>query len=120
VEKVDWLASWLPILGACMLAFHLLCWLRDKHFRKKNYLLITHAIFMCLNALGIYATKLGNTPNEVYCLENAIARQQGDGPSLCTAQAAIVLFSYVGISLSWFLHCVELYVKIVLEKQTNM
>jgi hypothetical protein len=121
VEKVDWLASWLPILGACMLAFHLLFfWLRNKHFRKKNYLLVIHAVLTLFNALGIYATKLGKSPNDVFCLDNAVPRELSDGPSLCIAQSAIVMFSTYGIYLSWFLHTVELYVKIVLERPSKM
>jgi len=109
-------------IGLPMIALVIITWLSSKLRMTQQYLILW---FICLSAfftIWIIVTAAvswhaGADRDRLFCRGNAVALDQSDGISICVVQAAVILYCFLAISLTWTIQCIELFRKIILRNK---
>ena len=85
-------------------------WMSDKARRRMYYLLslfIVCVVFMSIVPLLLVLGR--SSSSDIFCLNNAVARRQEDGPSLCVANGAALMVALLAVNYCWLLQSRSLY-----------
>ena len=88
--------------------------------RRKQYLIVSLAVFTTISSIGVIINSQPGDINEKrFCETNAIKLSMSSGVSACTVQSVLVLFGSLGTSAAWLCQCFDLFFKVCLERKTN-
>jgi 7 transmembrane receptor (Secretin family) len=108
-----------PAIGFPLISFVAITWMTDRIRLRKQYLIF---IFICLSAIftsTFLMVAISGMKNKKFCHDNATEINQMDGITVCTVQAAILVFSFMAFSFCWAIQAVELFCKVVLKRKSK-
>ena len=111
----DFIVVVAPSIGLPLISAVVITWMTDKVRLKKQYLIF---VFICLSAFlttAFIASSISSNYQLRTCHDNATEKDQSDGISVCVVEAAIILFSCLGISFCWCIQATELFLKVVMK-----
>lgn len=107
------------VIGALLMIFVIILWLKDKE-RRKQYLVICFCACSCGASVTIAIVSLLPLKG-FFCSPSGVANRLkfGNPPSACVIQAAILLYFAYCACVSWVIIGVDLFIKVVLNKPTK-
>ena len=103
--------------GFVLSSAFLLLWLLDRE-RRRQYLVITIGVFTWFSSLGEVVTA-GLSYERKFCESPAIPLDMTTSASPCTVQGSLLQLGSLGSAVAWLTLSLDLYFKIVLEKNTS-
>jgi hypothetical protein len=91
----------------------------DKKKRKQQYLIVCFVATSCCATI-IFIIMSPRSHREKFCRDNATTLNYHDGPSICVAQGAILMYTALACCLAWLSQCVDLMLKLVLSLKTEI